>query len=88
MDLRALLLPPDVGIDLRKVTDLAAVLDKLQAADVELKFVTGEKEFGEDRSQEIFELMEQGALISQDSRLFDYLGSLISPPPASQDDAP
>ncbi len=52
------------------------MLGQLKLSGAQLKLYTAEKEYRKEREQEIFDLMERGALISRDGALFKTLESL------------
>jgi len=52
------------------------MLGQLKMSTAQLKLYTAEKEYRKEREQEIFDLMERGALISRDGALFKTLESL------------
>jgi len=52
------------------------MLGQLKLSGAQLKLYTAEKEYRKEREQEMFDLMERGALISRDGALFKTLESL------------
>ncbi len=68
--LRGFLLEGDTTLDLRQDIDPATMLQLLRASDARVKLFTAERTYRTSREQELFDLMEAGALISKDGYLF------------------
>lgn len=52
------------------------MLQQMQLSGAQLQLYTGERDYKKSRNQEVFELMEKGALISKDGMMFKTLKSL------------
>lgn len=60
-------------MDFRNEFNFSDITNLLNSPDVEVSFIEGTKPYFEDKNKEIFDLMESGAMISQNEVLFDAL---------------
>jgi len=63
-------------IDFREEFNLSELSGLFTDKDLEISFILGDKPYFEDRKKEIFDLMESGAMISQNKELFSALEKL------------
>lgn len=73
----------DTNVDFSQTGDPQTMLAQAQQSGAKLQAYSGEKSYQPSRSEELFKLMQQGALISPDGYLFNTLEALK--PPASPD---
>lgn len=66
----------DTSLDFTESTDPMQMLGQFQGSNAELKLYSAEKAYSKDRQQELFEMLENGALISKDGKLFNTLWEL------------
>lgn len=71
------LIEGESDIDLSKNESPEVMLQQMQQSGAQLKVFKGEKEYQKERGQELFELMQQGALISKDGAMFKTLNQVI-----------
>lgn len=64
-------------LDLSKDDSPADMMQKLQTSEAALKVFSGEKKYKKEKALEIFELMQEGALISHDGNMFKLLSQLV-----------
>ena len=74
--MNGLLLEGENSLDLRENIDPTAMMQIIRLSGAKLKFFTAERVYRSSREQEIFQLMQQGALISKDGYLFHQLEAL------------
>lgn len=63
-------------LDFTKEVPVPLMLQQLQTSDAALKMFKGEKNYAKNREEELFDLMQQGALISKDGVLYKTLAQL------------
>ena len=73
-----LLIEGETQLDLTKTLVPEQMIAQLKLSGASLKLYSGEKSYRKAREQELFDLMEQGALISRDGHLFKTLQKLKS----------
>lgn len=73
MILNGLRILGDTSLDFTQESDPQQMLQLLQLSGARLQLYTAEKTYTASREQELFELMEKGALISRDGALFKAL---------------
>lgn len=66
----------DTALDLTQTQDPREMLQLLSAGSAKLKLYTAQKAYQPSRKQELFKMMESGALISRDGALFNSLEEL------------
>jgi len=66
----------DSPMDFRKEFSISQLADLFNDEKLNISFIIGTKPMFEDRKKEIFDLMESGAMISQNNELFDVLEKL------------
>ena len=71
-----LLIEGNTQLDLTQNLAPEQMISMLQLSGAELKMYSGERAYQKEREVELFELMEQGALISRDGHLFKTLQGL------------
>lgn len=64
------------SLDLTQDLPPDRMLQMLQLSGAQLKFFSGERSYQKSREEDLFELMEQGALISKDGQLYKALEHL------------
>lgn len=64
------------SLDFRQNLDPQQMMTQLSLSGAQLKLFKGEKTYKKERNIELFDLMEQGALISRDGHLFKTLSQL------------
>ncbi|MEQ8705459.1 MAG: DUF6495 family protein [Phaeodactylibacter sp.] len=75
-EMNGLKIEGDSQVDLTEQQNPQQMLQQLQLTGAKLKLYSAEKKYAESKKQEIFLLMENGALISRDGALFKSLESL------------
>jgi cag pathogenicity island protein 24 len=73
--LRGLLLIGETNIDFREADEPQVMMARIQQSNAKLSMYVTEKNYGKEREQELFEMMESGCLIS-DGLLFNLLSDL------------
>lgn len=68
-----ILVEGETTLDFRKNLDPQQMMAQLSLSGAELKLFQGEKTYKSSRNEELFQLMEQGALISKDGHLYHTL---------------
>ncbi|MEZ5038248.1 MAG: DUF6495 family protein [Saprospiraceae bacterium] len=76
ISLMGLLVEGETALNFTQNLSPEQMINLVQLSGAELKLFSGEKAYKTDRKLEIFELMEQGALISKDGHLFHTLHQL------------
>lgn len=71
-----LLVEGKTSLDLRQNLPPEQMMSMLQVSGARLKLYSGERAYQTSREQDIFALMEQGALISKDGEMFRLLANL------------
>lgn len=71
-----ILVEGETSLDFRQNLDPQQMMAQLGQSGAQLKLFKGEKVYKMDRNQELFSLMEQGALISKDGHLYLTLSQL------------
>ncbi len=70
----------ETNIDFTQTGDPQAMIAHVQQSGAVLQFYSGEKAYQPNRSEELFRMMQQGALISRDGHLYKTLESLKGTP--------
>ncbi len=70
----------ETSLDFTQVKDPQAMMAEAKAGGTTLQAYSGEKAYDPGRSEELFRMMQQGALISRDGHLFKTLEALKNPP--------
>ncbi len=68
----------ETNLDFTKTTDPQSMIAEAKESGATLQVYTGEKGYTPGRSEELFRMMQQGALISRDGHLFKTLEALKS----------
>lgn len=71
-----LLIEGESTLDFRQNMPPQQMIQQLTLSGAQLKLFRGEKAYGKDRQQVLFQLMEQGALIAKDGHLYKVLNQL------------
>ena len=66
-------------LDFTKAEDPSTMMEKLRNSNANLKVYQAEKQYKIPRDQELFKMMEGGALISRDGAMYKTLAALIKP---------
>jgi hypothetical protein len=72
-----ILVEGESDLDLSKNDPPEIMTEKLKKSDANLKVFSGEKKYKKEKVLEIFELMQEGALISHDGNMFKLLSQLV-----------
>ena len=74
-----LLIEGESTLDFRQNIPPQQMIQQLTLSGAQLKLFRGEKAYAKDRQQVLFQLMEQGALITKDGHLYKVLNQLQKP---------
>jgi hypothetical protein len=66
----------ETALDLTQNESPEKMMQALHASGADVQFISGEKKFKKTKEMEIFQILEEGALISKDPTLFNTLSAL------------
>lgn len=73
----SILVEGESDLDLSKNDNPEIMMEKLRKSGANLKVFSGEKKYKKEKALEVFELMQQGALISHDGNMYKLLSQLV-----------
>ena len=66
----------DITFDFREEFPLSKLVTMFEDPNTDINFILGNKDISENKLKEVFDLIEEGAMISLGSELYDFIGTL------------